>query len=46
MKQKNYEVPLEQVRRHRNVVVRDVRDAQGNKMGLEWWSLMTPLKRG
>lgn len=34
MKQKSYEVGLEQLRRHRNVVVRDVRDAQGNQMGI------------
>lgn len=33
MKQKSYEALLEQLRRHRNVVVRDVRDAQGNKIG-------------
>jgi hypothetical protein len=29
----SYEVRLEQVRSRRNVVVRDVRDANGNKMG-------------
>jgi hypothetical protein len=34
MKQKNNEVRLEQMRRHRNVVVREVCDAQGNKMGI------------
>lgn len=29
-----YEVRLEHLRRYRNVVVRDVRDAQGNRMGI------------
>jgi hypothetical protein len=34
MMKQSYEVRLEQLRRHRNVVVRDVRDAQGNKIGI------------
>jgi hypothetical protein len=34
MTPESYESRLEQLQRHRNVIVRNVRDAQGNRMGL------------